>query len=327
MFELANYYESMAAPYGRLSPDSKRIVRMRLELPYGVRTCADGTEVLYNRDYRPIWRRTPHGQIEAFHRSESIPWENQKWFYNDNNPPWEDRGTLRRCKKALDDFKRGRPLVGMRPTWAGYVKERWDSAPDGGTWHRPINRTLFGSRVYWLPAWLLSWNGFSSGHANGTDLPISTEEFKLRFGLPQRSFMEILEEGVRKVREGTAQQHPPQEPDRSRLSFSELLKAGAEAARNAVEQDPWEAPLRKLKGRIGHDGVERVSTNDAFDLLEVPMRRRPSETVRLSRVMRKLGWSNIRARGLNPGSYRDRVRGFAREVPGHPATMQRPNDF
>ena len=31
--------------------------------------------------------------------------------------------------------------------------------------------------------------------------------------------------------------------------------------------------------------------------------------------MRDLGWSNIRARGLNPGSYRDRVRGYAREVP------------
>jgi hypothetical protein len=57
------------------------------------------------------------------------------------------------------------------------------------------------------------------------------------------------------------------------------------------------------------------------------MRRRPSETIRLSRVMRKLGWSNIRARGLNPGSYRDRVRGYAREIPDHPATIGRPNVF
>ena len=47
------------------------------------------------------------------------------------------------------------------------------------------------------------------------------------------------------------------------------------------------------------------------------MRRRSSLTVRLSRVMRKLGWTNIRARGLSPGSYRDRVRGFAREVSCH----------
>ena len=46
------------------------------------------------------------------------------------------------------------------------------------------------------------------------------------------------------------------------------------------------------------------------------MRHRPSQTIRLSRVMRQLGWSNVRARGLNRGSYRDRVRGFAREAGG-----------
>jgi len=142
--------------------------------------------------------------------------------------------------------------------------------------------------------------------------------------LSYRSWVEILEEGARAARGGTAQQ--PQ-PKCSRLSFSELLRAGAEAARNAAEEDPWEPTLRRLKGRIGHDGIERVSTNDVFDFLEVPMRRRPSETVRLSRVMRSLGWSNVRARGLNPSSYRDRVRGYAREVPDHPATVQRPNDF
>jgi hypothetical protein len=56
-------------------------------------------------------------------------------------------------------------------------------------------------------------------------------------------------------------------------------------------------------------------------------RRRASLTVRLSKLMRRFGWTNIRARGLNPGSYRDRVRGYAREVPGHPATVRSPNDF
>jgi hypothetical protein len=151
-----------------------------------------------------------------------------------------------------------------------------------------------------------------------------TEEFKLR--LPRRSFEEILREGAEAARNGTARQHP-QPLERSHLSFSEQLRAGAEAARNSAEKDPWEDALRKLKGRIGHDGVERVSTSDVFDALEVPMRRRPSETIRLSRIMRRLGWKNVRARGLNPGSYRDRVRGYAREVPGHPATIRRPNDF
>jgi hypothetical protein len=99
------------------------------------------------------------------------------------------------------------------------------------------------------------------------------------------------------------------------------------SATTGSNADPWEPALRKIKGPIGQDGIERISTTDVFDELEVPMRRRPSLTIRLSRVMRKLGWRNIRAHGLNPGSYRDRVRGFAREVPGHPATARLPNAF
>jgi hypothetical protein len=113
----------------------------------------------------------------------------------------------------------------------------------------------------------------------------------------------------------------------SNRSFLQQLRDGKAAVPKSLPQDPWLAALSKLKGRIGHDGVERIATNDVFDALEVPMRRRPSETIRLSRLMRSLGWQNIRARGLNPGSYRDRVRGYAREVPGHPATVQAPNDF
>ena len=153
---------------------------------------------------------------------------------------------------------------------------------------------------------------------------MSTEETKL--DCPDASLAQALEE-LAQIMRGRAAQDPPRQLELPHLSFSELLRAGAEAARNAAVEDPWEPRLRKLKGRIGHDGVERISTHDVFDLLEVPMKRRPSETMRLSRVMRRLGWSNIRARGLNPGSYRDRVRGYAREVPGHPETIRRPNEF
>jgi hypothetical protein len=110
-------------------------------------------------------------------------------------------------------------------------------------------------------------------------------------------------------------------------SFVQTLRDIAQAARNATAEDPWGPALRKLKGRVGPDGIERVSTNQVFDVLEVPTRRRPSLTVRLSRAMHRLGWTNIRARGLNPGSYRDRVRGYAREVAGHPATLRLPNEF
>jgi hypothetical protein len=113
----------------------------------------------------------------------------------------------------------------------------------------------------------------------------------------------------------------------SSRSFVQALWDGAESARTSNAEHPWESTLRKLKGRVAADGIERISTTDVFDALEVPMRRRPSQTVHLSKLMRRLGWSNIRARGLNPGSYRDRVRGYAREVPGHPATVRSPNEF
>jgi hypothetical protein len=72
-------------------------------------------------------------------------------------------------------------------------------------------------------------------------------------------------------------------------------------------------------GKIGRDGVERI--------LEVPIGARPAPTVRLSRVMRQLGWQYFCARGLKPGSYRDRVRGYVREVLGHPTTLRLPNEF
>src|SRR5687767_4419048 len=100
-----------------------------------------------------------------------------------------------------------------------------------------------------------------------------------------------------------------------RPSFTTRLRQIRDAVGAADHEDPWAHALRRVNGHVGHDGVERVSTHDVFDVLEVPMRQRASKTVRLSRVMRELGWSNIRARGLNPGSYRDRVRGYAREVP------------
>jgi hypothetical protein len=110
-------------------------------------------------------------------------------------------------------------------------------------------------------------------------------------------------------------------------SFVQKLRDAVHAVKQADKEDPWTPTLRRIKGKVGRDGIERISTTDVFDILEVPIGARSAQTVRLSRVMRRLGWSNIRARGLNPGSYRDRVRGYAREVSGHPATVRLPNEF
>jgi hypothetical protein len=110
-------------------------------------------------------------------------------------------------------------------------------------------------------------------------------------------------------------------------SFVERIRAAQAMQGQSEHEDAWLPTLRTLSGRVGADGVERISTYDVFEVLEIPVRRRSSVTVRLSRLMRSLGWANIRASGLGAHSYRHRVRGFARQVQGHPETARYANEF
>lgn len=97
--------------------------------------------------------------------------------------------------------------------------------------------------------------------------------------------------------------------------LGKLEKAKAEmAARNA---DPWHLRLERVRGKTWDDGVERISTQTIFDMLEVPQRlRRAGACRRLSKLMKELGWSPIKARGLTPGGFRDQIRGYARDKTG-----------
>jgi hypothetical protein len=63
-------------------------------------------------------------------------------------------------------------------------------------------------------------------------------------------------------------------------SFTQRLRDAAHSVRQVDKEDRWTPALRKVKGKVGHDGIERVSTTDVFDILEVPMRTRPALTVR-----------------------------------------------
>jgi hypothetical protein len=50
---------------------------------------------------------------------------------------------------------------------------------------------------------------------------------------------------------------------------------------------------------VGDDGIERMPTQTLFDILEVPQRGRDAGACRrLAKLMRELGWSPIKARGL-----------------------------
>src|ERR671936_1096772 len=77
--------------------------------------------------------------------------------------------------------------------------------------------------------------------------------------------------------------------------------------------DSWRLSLERLRGKIGDDGIERVTTQTVFDILEIPQRNRSASACRrLAKLMTKLGWTAVRVRGLTRGGYREQVRGYCR---------------
>jgi hypothetical protein len=96
------------------------------------------------------------------------------------------------------------------------------------------------------------------------------------------------------------------------MSFLQKLEQ-ASARAKARDSDPWRLPLGRLRGQVGDDGVERVTTQVVLDVLEVPQSRRRAGTYRrLAKLMAELGWTAVRVRGLTRGGYVEQVRGFAR---------------
>jgi hypothetical protein len=91
-----------------------------------------------------------------------------------------------------------------------------------------------------------------------------------------------------------------------------LRKTKAEAlARSA---DPWRLQLERVRGKI-HGGVERISTQEIFDHLEVPQRSRDAGGCRrLAKLMRELGWTQMKMRMVAQTGFKDEVRGYVREA-------------
>jgi hypothetical protein len=86
---------------------------------------------------------------------------------------------------------------------------------------------------------------------------------------------------------------------------------------------PWRLRLERLRGQVGDDGIERVTTQTVFDVLEVPQRsRRTGACRRLAKLMTELGWTAVRVRGMTRGGYLEQVRGYCRDArDGHRSTM------
>lgn len=98
------------------------------------------------------------------------------------------------------------------------------------------------------------------------------------------------------------------------MSFMGEIEA-ARAKIAARDADPWRLPLEGLRGTVDPDGVERVTTQCVFDVLDVPQRQRTTGACRrLAAVMRDLGWTALRVRGLTRGGYLEQVRGYCRDA-------------
>jgi hypothetical protein len=99
-------------------------------------------------------------------------------------------------------------------------------------------------------------------------------------------------------------------------AFLEQLKQTRERVR-ASNADTWRLRLDGVCGKVGYDEIERVGTQMLFDLLQLPQRARNAGACRrLAKLMRELGWSPIKARGLSQNGFRDQVRGWARDRSG-----------
>ena len=88
--------------YSRLRHNKKRPDKSpRATLPYGIWTCADGREVLFNRYYKPIKQRTADGTVSVPSPTDTVPWIKQVWFYDDATVPRRDTKTRKLCQGIL----------------------------------------------------------------------------------------------------------------------------------------------------------------------------------------------------------------------------------
>ena len=66
-------------------------VPMRLWMPYGVWTEESGSQVLFSRDYCPLWRISPIGEVSSEEPWRWIEFVQEEWFWNEMEAPWLNR--------------------------------------------------------------------------------------------------------------------------------------------------------------------------------------------------------------------------------------------
>ncbi|WP_312338242.1 DUF5623 domain-containing protein [Sphingobacterium sp.] len=81
----------------------KKFHPMRLSLPYGKWFCENGAEVLFNRDYIPIWMKDKNGKVHQIDPDTNVVnVGNLVFYFNDGSTPWGgNQSTFVKCKNIL----------------------------------------------------------------------------------------------------------------------------------------------------------------------------------------------------------------------------------
>jgi hypothetical protein len=96
-----------AADGHRVYYRSRKEAYLKTELPYGIWTCENGREVLFNRNYQPIVQRH-NGRWSRADAKEWVYWKEQWYFYGD--PKWFKQPfskRIHRLESILADFRFG----------------------------------------------------------------------------------------------------------------------------------------------------------------------------------------------------------------------------
>lgn len=76
----------------------------RLKLAYGFWTEASGANVLFSRDYKPLWRLTKSRKPERLQPWLWIDKTDTEWFWDDSNSPWYSTHRLQEEERRLHNF-------------------------------------------------------------------------------------------------------------------------------------------------------------------------------------------------------------------------------
>ncbi|MGD9649365.1 MAG: hypothetical protein AB7U41_01090 [Dongiaceae bacterium] len=84
--------------------EASTFVPLRFIMPYGQWICDDGTKILHNRDYHPIWSMSPDGKVESPAPETWVRYSKEEWFFEDGTEPWTTKETKIKCDKILNEF-------------------------------------------------------------------------------------------------------------------------------------------------------------------------------------------------------------------------------